>query len=141
MSSGGVSAIHTISPVEITVNGSKALAESTGSISIRFEQDGYEYDCISLSRFVSRLVNTADGFRLLTLQAVYIRDSIVPVVPGNGSAKGLVLPELKDMRSSYRYIGWLLARAGFTISKNLPGVDDEKSVQKLMDSASAWLKE
>ena len=141
MSSGGVSAIHTICPVEISVKGSRARAESTGSISIRFEKDGSEYDCISLCRFVSRLANTEVGWRLLTLETVYIRDSIVPVVPGHGSTKGLILPDLKDSRVSYRYIGWLLARAGFTISKNLPGADDERSIRKLMDSVSVWLEE
>ena len=55
MISGGTDAVHTICPVEIHLNGKKALTESTGSISIRLQHGGQSFESISYNRFISRL--------------------------------------------------------------------------------------
>ena len=52
---GGNFAIHSISPVEVHLDGDKALTESTGSVPIRFSYKDHSYDCVSITRFISRL--------------------------------------------------------------------------------------
>ncbi|KAJ5632772.1 hypothetical protein N7490_009111 [Penicillium lividum] len=82
MATGGTGAVHTICPIETHVHGNKALSESTGSIAIRFQHHGGLFDCVSYTRFISRLEVVNGEWKLLTLDAIYERDSIMPVVPG-----------------------------------------------------------
>lgn len=135
MATGGNSAVHSICPVEVHLQNDKALTESTGSISIRFEYMGNSYDCVSLCSFISRLEFVGGEWRLLTLQAIYNRDSIIPVVPC--APVDFHLPA--GSRSSYKCIAWVLTRQGFQIKTNLPGVDDVAASQKLMDDGFRWL--
>lgn len=136
MSQGGTGALHTINPVEIHVRGDKALSESTGSIQIRTQHENTEYDLVSWTRFISRLSKTTDGWRLLTLDAVYDRDSLTPVIPAQAAAAkfGNLGP-----RMSYRWVSWVLSERGFKIKQDLPGTDQPESVIKLMESAFNWL--
>lgn len=136
MSSGGLGATHTINPVEIHICGDKALSESTGSIQIRTQYEGEEYDLVSCNRFISRLSKTTDGWRLLTLDAIYDRDSLTPVLPGQS-----VPPKIDDLgsRSSYRCVSWVLSKQGFKIKQDLPGSDRPESITKLMKAGFDWL--
>ncbi|CAI7641809.1 unnamed protein product [Penicillium pancosmium] len=136
MTKRGVRAAHTIQPVEVHVNGDKAVSESTGSISIRFALDGGDYDCVSYTRFLSRLQRVDGEWKILTLEAVYERDTIVPVTPSMENTQ-FVSP---GGRESYRWIGWLLDRKGFQIDPNLPGIDRPASVSKLIGNCWSWIE-
>lgn len=136
MSSGGLGATHTINPVEIHMRGDKALSESTGSIQIRTKYEGEDYDLISCNRFISRLLKTADGWRMLTLDAIYDRDSLVPVLPGQ---KAVAKIDNLGPRASYRCVSWVLSKQGFKIKQDLPGSDRPELVTKLMDEGFSWL--
>lgn len=136
MAKSGSVASHTITPIEVTVNGSKALSQATGSITLRFEQGDAMYDLISWVRFVSQLERTAHGWRLLTLQALYERDSIVPVLPGSFQN---VPFDLKSTRRSYQCLTWLLSQKGYDINEQLPGLDRPESVNKFMSDQWQWL--
>lgn len=135
MATGGTGAMHTICPVEVHLNGTKALTESTGSISIRFEHLGNMYDCVSFTRFISR-VECIDGeWRLLTLEAIYDRDSITPVTP----CIPVDFHLHTSSRESYKCIDWVLSQKGFKVKLDLPGVDDPIAVSRLMDEGFHWL--
>lgn len=135
MATGGTGAMHTICPIEVHLKGNKALTESTGSISIRFEHLGNVYDCVSFTRFISR-VECIDGeWKLLTLEAIYNRDSITPVIPCTPVDFHL----RKSSRESYKCIDWVLSQKGFKVKLDLPGVDDPIAVSRLMDEESHWL--
>lgn len=138
MADGGAAASHTISPIEVAFNGAKALSLSTGSITVRFERDGSFYDCVSWTRFVSRLERTAEGWKMLTLEAIYERDSIIPVVPGASTSVSF---NPSTARQSYRCLAWLLAQKGYVINDRLPGLDWPESVQNFMDNQYQWLNE
>jgi hypothetical protein len=140
MANGGVHAAHTIQPVEVHVNGDKAFSESTGSISIRFTLDDEDYDCVSYTRFISRLQRVESEWKMLTLEAVYEHDSIVPVTPVPPSIGNPKLVST-SVRDSYRWIGWLLSRKGFQIDPNLPGIDRPAFVTKLMEESWSWLED
>ena len=49
MAKGGTGSVHTICPVELHINGNRAVSESIGSISIRFSYNGLLYDCVYLT--------------------------------------------------------------------------------------------
>lgn len=135
MVSGGTNAIHTICPVEIHLNGKKALTESTGSISIRLQHGGELFECISYNRFISRLEFVGEEWKLLSLEAIYIRDFITPVIPGRTAS--FDLPE--NTRESYKCISWVLAQKGFTIKQDLPGADDPTCCERFMQANFMWL--
>lgn len=143
VASGTVSS-HTIQPAEVEINGDKALAASTGSVAVRAVVDGVEYEMVSLVRFYSHLycckTDAGATWKLLTLEAVYDRDYVIPI---EFSAQHLkVVIELPPgARESYKYLDWMLGKRGFTIARDLPGLDDKESVQKVIDDAQAWLWE
>ncbi|KAL5335040.1 hypothetical protein BJX70DRAFT_401927 [Aspergillus crustosus] len=136
MVTGGTGALHSISPVEVQVNGDRALTKSTGSVSTRFTYKGRSYDSVSITRFISRLERVAGQWKLLTLEAIYDRDAITPVLPG---ATGDSLPDPQTARESYKCISWVLGLRGFEIKPDLPGVDDPESCARLMEESRRWL--
>jgi hypothetical protein len=138
MARGGTAAVHQIFPVEVYLNGgNKALTESTGSISIRFSYEGAQYDCVSSTRFISRLENVGGEWKLLTLDAIYDRDSITPVLP----RAPVDFPFPPGARESYKCIAWVLSQKGFAIKDNLPGNDSPASCEQLMKEGFEWLLE
>ena len=141
MASKGSSALHVINPVEVEIKGSKAFSISVGNITARFTSEKSEYELVSNCRFLSRL-QRIDGpggpvWKLLTMEVIYVHDSIVPVVPESGSFD--VKNVDSTMRKSYKFLSWLLAEKGNKVSNNLPGVDDEESVKDVMGRSSEWL--
>lgn len=137
MVSGGTDAVHTICPVEIHLNGKKALSESTGSISIRLRHGGESFESISYNRFISRLEFVGDEWKLLSLEAIYVRDFITPVIPGRTAT--FDFPE--NTRESYKCIAWALSQKGFTIKQDLPGADDPAGCARFMEANLKWLRE
>ncbi|KAJ5115786.1 hypothetical protein N7456_000134 [Penicillium angulare] len=135
MSAGGTNATHTICPIEIHLNDERAVSVSTGSISIRFLHEDAEYDCISYTRFVSRLQRIGSEWKMLTLEAIYERDTITPVIPSTSAA----IFALEGARPSYRCISWCLQRTGCQIDHELPGQDRPDLVAGMMEDASVWL--
>jgi hypothetical protein len=136
MLEGGTRASHTITPVEVNIAGKKALSQSTGSIAIRFKLQEELYECISYARFVSRLQKDDHEWRLLSLDAIYERDTIMSVVP---LAPWPAELQMKHFRPSYMCIAWLLSRSGFDINQNLPGIDRPDLVESFMASCTFWL--
>ena len=131
-----VSIMHLITPSDIDVRGSKALAESAGVIMSRFSHDGHEYDFNIWCRFVSQVAKVESRWKLLTLEVIYIRDLIVPV-PGSPD---LDFSDVKDWpRKSYRFTTWHLRQRGIQVRDDLPGTDDDRSVDEVMDRNYAWI--
>ncbi|KAJ5545816.1 hypothetical protein N7494_003401 [Penicillium frequentans] len=137
MVTGGTKALHTVTPVEIQVAGEKAFTESVGTIQIRLRLDDKEYDCVSHSRFISRLNKTAQGWKLVSLVVIYDRDSLVPTMPAVSSLDFAF--DFKSIRDSYKCLSWVMSQRGFQIDQTLPGTDDPDSVTKLMDEGHTWL--
>jgi SnoaL-like domain len=77
MTRHGTTAIHSITPADIHLNGDKAVAESVGSIQIRFEAEGHQYDLMSYCRFISKLEKVDEfEWNMLELGVIYARDII-----------------------------------------------------------------
>jgi hypothetical protein len=143
MATNGLTAIHTINPVDVDIRGSKAFAVSVGSIRARFERSGCDYDLISQCRFLSRLQrlngHSQRAWKLLSMEVIYLYDSILPTFPQGGHSP-LVIENMPDTtRKSYKYLSWLLMEQGHEVDSRMPGVDDETSVRDVMDRNFSWL--
>jgi hypothetical protein len=111
---------------------------------VRFEKYGYEYDILSYCRFLSRLQGIDEGggqaWKLLTMEVIYIQDSVVLAFP-HSDLRTLELGDWKgSTHKSYKYLSWLLAEQGHEVGDDLPGVDDEQSVKTVMTKSYEWLK-
>ncbi|RVX73374.1 hypothetical protein B0A52_03016 [Exophiala mesophila] len=109
MAKSGTLASHTIQPVEVHIKGSKAVSVSTGSVQIRLILDDIEYDMTSWVIFLSRLSLVSSSrtaqWRLLSLEAVYDRDSIAATKPIVNTSRAIELSP--NARPSYKYLEWL----------------------------------
>ena len=137
MSSSVTNSSHAITPVAVHFNdkGNKAVSESTGNILGRFMHEDVAYDCLSYSLFISRFVNDGNGWRMCSLETIYQKDSLLPVVPGTAKE---IKPD-PNTRASYRCLGWLLSQGGFKIEQDLPGVDKPGSGEALIEACLKWL--
>lgn len=136
MAKGAASTSHSVCPVEVHLRGDKAVSESTGAIYARFKFDGVEYDITSFGRFVSRLARDGAEWKLCSLEVIYDRDALQPVIPGN-AAKAVQLDS--KARDSYKCLSWVLAQNGLTIDQELPGTDRPGSGEALMKHCFDWL--
>jgi len=84
--------IHIVTPVEINIKGSKALAVSIANIAARFKYGGRDVDLISWARLISKLERVDAGrkssWKLMTLEVIYMRDSIIPAAPSSIDLSG-----------------------------------------------------
>ena len=142
MAANGSQSRHTIIPVEIDVNGLKAFSVSHGSIVARFTREHIEYELSSACRMLSRLENLGTtgrpDWKLLTMEVIYVDDSIIPVIPPTLS--GFDNGDLESStRKSYRCLSLLLAEKGHKVNNDLPGVDDPQSVEDVLRRNQEWL--
>ena len=136
LASKSVSIVHLINPADIDIRGSKALAESVGVIMSRFDVNGNDYEFTIWCRFVNQVEKFEGNWKLLTLEVIYQRDLIVPVP----DSPPLDFSNIKDWpRKSYRFTTWHLRHRGLDVRDDLPGEDEEKSVDEVMDRNRAWI--
>lgn len=136
MAQSAAATSHSVTPVEVHLNGDKAVTESIGAIMARFTHQGEDLDCVSQSRFISRLVREEAKWKLLSLECIYDKDSIQPVVAG-AVIKPLDIDQ--DVRRSYRCLAWVLSQNGFAVDQTLPGTDRPESARALIASCLDWL--
>ena len=136
-----VASTHFIQPVDVQVQGDRALATSYGHITLRFSENGNEYDMVSWGWWIHRarkISNSSDSiWKLLSLRFIYDRDSITPTCPLRGPALEVDLDP--GARKSYKYLNWVMTRRQYKISGDLAGTDNPSSVEKLKSQEQVWL--
>ncbi len=145
MAEHGTVAIHTIQPVDIAVKGSKAFAQSIGTISTRIQKDDTAYDLVAHCRLLSRLQQvdatevSLSSWKMLSIEMVYVQDQIIPIVPAAISEQPGFLESVASKRKSYRFLSWAMEQKGYKINNELPGTDLCGSVKELLDRNEAWI--
>lgn len=129
--------MHVISPVEVHLNGRRAVSESTASIHARFCYEQKEFVCISYGRLVSRLEKEGADWKICTLEMIYDNDILQAVYPEKEHVKAIQLDN--NARRSYRCLSWVLAQNGFSINQDLPGADRPGSGDRLLRLSFEWL--
>jgi hypothetical protein len=124
------------------VRADKALAESQCQITSRFTYAGEEFDLVAHLRLVSRLRKVEGSWYICFLQAIYVQDSIVPVVPGRigSNAQWGDVGVGADVRKSYQCLIWNIERKGLIARRDLPGVDRPEGIVTLMSELQLWLE-
>jgi hypothetical protein len=131
---------HLIWPTEIRVDGDRALSESLAEIHNRDTLDGVEVDTVQYCRFFSRLVRTADGWRLASFEGIYQKDTITPVFPGDTIV--VHREEMAGLRAPYRIWAYMLSRKGYDIPQtdDIVAEDRPDLIQSFYRDAEEWLQ-
>jgi hypothetical protein len=138
MAERNVKASHRLGPILVTLAGDRAIAQLAAIIDIPFTLKGIEVMMSSYARFLFRSERRESVWRLSGFDAIYQRDEIVPLVPGQTVA---IDPEvLKSFRPSYRLLSYCLASGGFPVRNDLAGVDRPDLVEALTREIYGWAK-
>ena len=141
MAKRGMLAKHRLGPVHVTLAGDRAIASATGIIDIPQVVDGVELMLSAHGRFIYRAerrhgVWRHGVWRLFSFGGIYMRDVLVPVIPGQEFR--IDPAEVADFRPSYRNLSWCLAQTGYEVDRELPGEDRPETVAKLMKEIYDW---
>jgi hypothetical protein len=130
---------HPIWPAEIRVNGDRAVSESLAEIQNRDTLEGVWVDTTQYCRFISKLVRTECGWRFKTFEAIYQKDTIQPVYPGD--VPPIDRAEVESYRASYRIWAYMLSRKGYEIPQDERIVSEDRPdlVAKLYAEHEKWL--
>jgi hypothetical protein len=105
-------------------------------IDIPFTLKGVEVMMSSHAHLLFRAESQEGVWRLSGLDAVYLRDEIAPIIPGQTVAVG---PEaIKAFRPTYRLLSYCLASGGFAVRNDLAGVDRPDLVDALAREIYGW---
>ncbi len=137
LSESGTRPLHRLSPPVVHLNGQKGLVELPAAIEVRFVHQGVEADLVSYSRLIYRVERRDTGWKVLNLDAIYERDTLVPAVPGTDLN---VRPDdFASFRPSYRYLAFHLSLRGVSPRDDLLGDDRPEAVEALYKAAFEWL--
>jgi hypothetical protein len=131
-----VLAKHRLGPVLVRVHGDRAVATLSGAIDIPVKVGEIEAQLSSYARFVYPAERRAQRWKLSGFNGVYIRDELVPVVPGQVLR---VDPEgLKGFRRSYQMLSYVLTLSGYQVNSELAGDDRPETVRALESELFGW---
>jgi SnoaL-like domain len=136
MAERNVQASHRLGPILVTLAGDRAIAQLAAIIDVPFMLKGTEMMMSSHARLLLRAERREDLWRLSGFDAIYLRDEIVPVIPGQTVA---IDPEaLKGFRPSYRLLSYCLTAGGFPVRDDLAGIDRPDLVDTLVCEIYGW---
>jgi hypothetical protein len=87
-------------------------------------------------RFLYRAERRAERWRVLSFDAVYVRDEFTTAIPG------VSLPikpaDLAGFRPTYRMLSYLLKSQGYEVNSNLAGEDQPETCAALEREVYGW---
>ena len=136
MARRNVLAKHRLGPILVRLAGDRAVASLSGIIDIPATLSGIEVQLSSHARFLYRAERRAERWRILSFDAIYVRDEFTTAIPG------LSLPikpaDLAGFRSSYRMLSYLLTTQGYAVNSNLAGEDKPETTAALNREVYGW---
>lgn len=137
MSGRGDLSVHRLAPPAIRVHDDRAHAEASASVELRIDFDGTPAHLISFTRLNYRLLKRDGDWGVLSLDAVYERDTLTPAVPGQTITVDPAAVE--KLRPSYPLLAFYLQRRGYPVGNDLLGDDRPDDVAAFYDDTNAWL--
>jgi hypothetical protein len=126
---------HRLSPSVVTVVGDRAVAETPARVELRLTVDEVLVDLVASVRLLSRVARTADGWKLASMDAIYEKDSIAPVHPGD--RLDITAEQTAGYRPSYRFLAY---GARGHLPDDIPGDDRPDLTKALYADIEAWLR-
>jgi SnoaL-like domain len=136
MAERNVKASHRLGPILVTLASHRAIAQVRANIDIPFTLKGIDVMMSSHAHLLFRAERQGEVWRLSGLDAVYLRDEIAPVMPGQTVA--IDQEEVKTFRPTYRLLSYCLASGGFPVRNDLAGVDRPDLVDALIREIYGW---
>jgi hypothetical protein len=147
----GVNILHFTGGCRITLNGTRAIAQTRMTIMQRAEVEGVLCDVSCLGRFYDFFEKRGVGgvvppepaeeqrdgrWGMVLRQPIYEKDRLDPVDP----AASLVLdPELlARYPEGYRHLAYLQVQVGYPVKPDMPGLRGP-GVERLYERGAAWL--
>ena len=132
----GVNILHFTGGCRITLNGTRAIAQTRMTILQRAEVDGVLCDVSCLGRFYDFMEKRDGRWGMVLRQPIYEKDRLDPVDP----AASLTLdPDLlARFPEGYRYLAYLQVRVGYPVKPDMPGLRGPE-VERLYQRGAAWL--
>jgi hypothetical protein len=136
MAERNVRASHRLGPIFVTLAGDRAIAQLAAIVDIPFTLEGTAVMISSHTRLLLRAERRKGVWRLSGFDAIYLRDEIAPVIPGQAIA---IDPEaVKPFRPTYRLLSYCLASGGFPVPNDLAGIDRPDLVDALLLEIYGW---
>jgi hypothetical protein len=132
----GVVAKHRLSPILVTLSGERAIASMSAIIDLPAKLKGIEMNLLTYSRFLYRVERRDENWGIVSFDAVYMRDELIPAIPGRSIT--MDADEVKSFRPSYRMLSYYLATQGYAVDSNLPGEDRPELVEELHREIFDW---
>ncbi|RDW92687.1 uncharacterized protein DSM5745_00009 [Aspergillus mulundensis] len=141
---GRVNVVHSaFDPVDIRIRGPRATSEAFCTITSGITLAGVDYELASYMRLVSRLQKLSDtgAWRIVRLEAIYVRDRLVCCFPGADAAAPLAMPdEVRAYPRPYRHMAFVMLNRGLKPRVDLPHEDDQESVRRVLEGNAAFLE-
>jgi hypothetical protein len=128
---------HPIAPIWARISGDRALVESNAEIQNRSIIEGIEVDTVQYCRFFSRVRRTPAGWRLVSFEGIYTKDTIAPTDPADQLP--IDWEAMRKLRSSYRVWAYLMALRGYEVSQEKIGDDRPDLLEAFYAHAEHWL--
>ncbi|MET3174841.1 UNVERIFIED_ORG: hypothetical protein ABIB52_002692 [Arthrobacter sp. UYCu721] len=138
MSGRGDKSVHRMAAPVVQIHGDKGYVEAPAAVEFQITLDNVAVDLISYTRLNYRVERHDGIWGVLSLDAVYERDTITPSVPG----ELITIPaeDLAQFRPSYALIAYYLNRRGYRVGKDLLGDDQPEQTVAFYAETLAWLR-
>ncbi|MEA4895111.1 MAG: nuclear transport factor 2 family protein [Oscillospiraceae bacterium] len=127
---------HKLYNTVIDLRGDKAVALTMAMISKRSTLDGATFDVQVGLRLLFCVQKISGLWLIKSMDGIYEKDNLIPFV---GYSFAIPEEETKKFRPSYACLSWVLDKEGYTINKDLPGIDRPETIEKLYREAENWV--
>jgi hypothetical protein len=134
----GTLAKHQLWPARVTLNGGRALAETSVAILVRQTIDGVAVDLTSYGRFLDRIERRGGVWRMVERAALYEKDRLDPVEPSPAFAAMLTAADAAKYPAPYRYMAYRVQAAGRALAEPVH-FDGRPETEALKARYAAWL--
>ena len=129
---------HLTGPTQVQVHHDRAIAETNTLIIRRSVLEGILVDATIYCRLYSRVERRDGIWRILTLDVVYEKDTVIPVYPSDHLE--LNREELERGPAAYRFTAYNLGKIGYSARPDdLYATDHPEHVAQLFQEAENWL--
>jgi hypothetical protein len=128
--------MHFVSAVPVRLYGDRAVVTVPLSIQTCPTWQGVQVFINSVVVGFYGVEKRQGRWGICSFECSYIRDTIIPLIPGDEIPIDRQL--LETLRPSYRYISYSLITGGHEVDHNLPGIDRPELVKEIEDRLEAW---
>jgi hypothetical protein len=133
----GVRILHFLGGSSIDVASCRAIAQTKMTIAQRAPVDGVLCDVVCTGRFYDFLEQRDGRWGLVLRQPIYEKDRLDPVDPA--ATLNLDRELLAQFPEGYRHLAYLQTRIGYTVKRDMPGLDGPE-VEALYARGARWLR-